>query len=207
MKKSFFIICLMLPLMLFAQTPAATALLEQAVKKIEADAAVQMTFAYTVYDNAGEEQFSDEGALKLAGGKYALHISPMRLWCDGETQWNYMASNNELYITQAGSDEAQIYNPVYLMGLYKEGYDCEVKSVGGKKQVTLSATSADASFDKVEITLDAESLRPTAMTIFVAGQGYTKILINGYKPKCMFDARVYKCPVEDFPGVEIVDMR
>ena len=92
-----------------------------AIKKIEADAAVQMTFSYSVYDAGGTEQFSDDGSLKLDGGRYALLLSPMKLWCDGQTQWSYMAQVNEVYITDADSQEAQIYNPVYLMGLYKKG--------------------------------------------------------------------------------------
>ncbi len=206
-KNFLFILWLLSPLALAAQSRQAVETLERAIKGIEADAAVQMAFDYVVCDNAGVAQYSDEGTLKLDGNSYAVLLTPMKLWCDGATQWSYMAANNELYITDAGSDEAQIYNPVYLMALYKKGYKCTMEAVGGKSVITLAANGDEPSFDKVVITLDAENMRPQQLRVFMSGQGYTDISINSYKPKCMFDKRVYRCPMEDFPDAEIVDMR
>ena len=206
MKKTILSFLLFLPLLLCAQGNNAVALLENAIKKIEADAAVQMTFSYSVYDAGGTEQFSDDGSLKLDGGRYALLLSPMKLWCDGQTQWSYMAQVNEVYITDADSEEAQIYNPVYLMGLYKKGYTCSVESAGGKNVITLQACE-EQDFDKVILSLDAKTSQPVAMCIFVDGQGYTTVDVTSYKSGYDFDSRVYTCPLEDFPTAEIVDMR
>ena len=206
MKKIALIFLLFIPYMLCAQKNSAVALLENAIKKIEADAAVQMTFSYSVYDAGGAQQFSDDGSLKLDGRRYALLLSPMRLWCDGQTQWSYMAQANEVYITDADSEEAQIYNPVYLMGLYKKGYACSMESAGDKNIITLQV-GGDDDFDKVLLTLDAKTSQPVAMQIFVEGQGYTTVDITSYKSGYNFDNRVYTCPLEDFPSAEIVDMR
>lgn len=197
---------LFLPVALYAQGGNAVAMLENAIKKIESDAAVQMTFTYNVYDAGGALQFSDDGSLKLDGECYALLLSPMKLWCDGRTQWSYMDQTNEVYITDADSDEAQVYNPVYLMGLYKKGYTCSVESVGGKNNITLLA-KGEQDFEKVVLALDAKTLQPVAMQIFVEGQGYTTVDITSYKSGYNFDKRVYACPLEDFPAAEIVDMR
>lgn len=207
MRIKFSIIFLMLPFLLFAQQTAVTELLEQAVMKIEADAAVQMTFSYVLLDEDGNEQFADAGSLKLDGERYSLLISPMKLWCDGKAQWSYITANNEIYITEAGSEEAQIYNPAYLMGLYKKGYDCKMERDGGNNVITLVSASDEPSFEKVVVALDEKTLRPVAMSVYMNGQGCTRITINGYKPGCMFDDRVYRCPLEDFPGAEVVDMR
>lgn len=207
MKIRYFFLLLVLPLAMVAQERTAVGVLEQAVNNIEADAAVQMTFDYIVYDDMGIEQYADKGSLKLDGDSYAVLLSPMRLWCDGETQWSYIAANNEVYITEADSDEAQIYNPVFLMNLYKDGYNSAMEVKNGSNVVTLTAASDEPSFEKVVITLDAKTLRPVALRVYVSGQGYTDIAISGYKPKCSFDERVYRCPLEDFPGVEVVDMR
>lgn len=207
MKIRYFFLLLVLPLAMVAQERTAVGVLEQAVNNIEADAAVQMTFDYIVYDDMGIEQYADRGSLKLDGDSYAVLLSPMRLWCDGETQWSYIAANNEVYITEADSDEAQIYNPVFLMNLYKDGYNSAMEVKNGSNVVTLTAASDEPSFEKVVITLDAKTLRPVALRVYVSGQGYTDIAISGYKPKCSFDERVYRCPLEDFPGAEVVDMR
>lgn len=205
--RKIIIFFLLLPLAVFAQEKSAVALLEDAIKKIEADAAVQMTFSYSVFDAGGAEQFADDGSLKLDGKRYALLLSPMKLWCDGETQWSYMSQVNEVYITDADSDEAQVYNPVYLMGLYKEGYNCSVKKDGKMNVITMLATGEEQNFEKVVLSLDEKTLQPTAMSMFIAGQGYTNVTITSYKRGCDFDKRVYVCPLEDFPAAEIVDMR
>ncbi len=207
MKKTILSLLMLLPLVLYAQENSAVTMLEDAIKKVADDAAVQMAFTYSVYDVGGVEQFSDEGSLKLDGSRYALLLSPMKIWCDGTTQWSYISQVDEVYIANADSDEAQVYNPVYLMGLYKQGYSCFVESANGKNVITLQATSAEQSFDKVVLCLDAETLRPSSMQIFVEGQGYTSVVINSYKRGCSFDKRVYSCPLEDFPTAEIVDMR
>lgn len=206
MKKILFLFLLFIPLLLCAQSDSAVALLENAIKKIEADAAVQMTFSYSVYDAGGAQQFADDGSLKLDGGRYALLLSPMKLWCDGRTQWSYLAQANEVYITDADSEEAQIYNPVYLMGLYKKGYACSVESAGDKNIITLQSRGEE-DFDKVLLYLDTKTAQPVAMQIFVEGQGYTAVYITSYKSGYNFDSRVYTCPLEDFPTAEIVDMR
>ncbi|MBQ8270625.1 MAG: hypothetical protein IJZ22_05395 [Bacteroidaceae bacterium] len=206
-KCLMFALLLLSPIALVAQKQSAVEVLEHAIKSIEADAAVQMTFDYVVCDNAGAEQYADRGSLKLDGNCYSVLLTPMRLWCDGATQWSYMAANNEVYITAADSDEAQIYNPVYLMGLYKKGYKCSMEAHGGKNVITLTADGDEPSFDRVVITLDAKSMRPLSLRVFMSGQGYTDIAIDSYKPKCVFDKRVYRCPLEDYPDAEIVDMR
>ncbi len=207
MKIKILLLLLLCPFVLAAQRNDAETLLAAAVQRIEADAAVQMTFDYIVYDNGGVEQYADNGTLKLDGERYSLLLSPLKLWCDGKTQWNYIAANNEVYITTADSDEAQLYNPLHLMGLYKKGYDCSLEKENGKSRVTLVAASPEASFGRVVITVDDKSLRPLAMRVFVEGEGCTAVTVTAYKPKCMFDDRVYHCPTEDFPSAEFVDMR
>ena len=210
MRKNIFVALLLLLLpaaMLTAQDAAAVQLLEKAIAGIKADAAVQMQFDYVIYDESGIEQYADNGSLKLDGDNYTLFVSPMRLWCDGTTQWSYMAAADEIYITEAGSEEAQAYNPVYLMGLYKNGYTSSLKSAAGKSVVTLDAADKGAYLNKVEITLDTKSLRPVALRLYMDGQGSTHVVINDYKPKCRLEKRVYSCPTEDYPSSEIIDMR
>ena len=139
MKKIIFALLLLFPFALCAQENEAVTLLENAIKKIKADAAVQMTFSCSVYDAGGAEQFADDGSLKLDGNRYSLLMSPMKLWCDGATQWSYMSGANEIYITDADSEEAQIYNPVYLMELYKKPSTGQFRCTVGFRSSSSSA--------------------------------------------------------------------
>ena len=100
--------------MLVAQDDAHK-ILDKAVARIKADAGVKMDFLITLYDFSGEEQYSDKGVLKIDGEKYALLSDQMKLWCDGETQWSYIASNNEIYISEPNADDARTFSPVHIM--------------------------------------------------------------------------------------------
>ena len=206
-KNILLAILLSFPLSLAAQLEDATVLLGNAIKKIEADAAVLMAFDYTVTSPDGSLIDGGDGSFKLDGNKYSLLLDAMKLWCDGTTQWSYMAQVDEVYIAHADSDEARVYNPAYLMGLYRDGYKCSLARNGGKVLVDMVAGSADQDIDKVRLVIDLETLRPLSMTVSMNGQAAVDVVIKNYKPKCNFDNRVYMCPMEDFPTAEIVDMR
>ena len=208
MKKIFFAFLLFVSTFVAAQERSAVQLLDEAVAKIENEAPVQLLFDYTVYGDNGDKLFADNGSLKLNGNSFALLLTPLRMWCDGETQWSYMADNDEIYISEASSDEAQIYNPVFLMGLYKNGYNASLARENGRAVVTLvPAGSEQFSIEKVVIGLNEETLRPETLRVFMGSQGWVDIAIGSYKPRCMFEKRVYRCPMEDFPSAEVVDMR
>lgn len=186
---------------------AATALLDKAVANIQADAAVQLAFACAIFDSEGNVLSTGEGSLKIDDNRYVLLLDDIKIWCDGETQWNYMAQTNEIYITDAGSEEAQNFSPIYLMQLYKQGYDAEVRSEGGRSVVLLTAVDASNGIDKVQVFLNTVSVRPEMIVINMNGQGRVEAVVNDYKPKYKLEERVYRCPLDDFKTAEIIDMR
>ena len=208
MKKIFLSLFLFVATFAVAQERRAVQLLDEAVAKIEKEAPVQMLFDYTVCDSEGNKQFSDNGSIKLNGGSYALLLTQLKMWCDGVTQWVYMASNDEIYISDASSDESQIYNPVFLMNLHKNGYDASLEREKGNFMVTLLPSAGEQfSIEKVVIGLNGETLRPGSLRVYMGSQGWVDIAVSSYKPRCMFENRVYRCPLEDFPTAEVIDMR
>ena len=57
------------------------------------------------------------------------------------------------------------------------------------------------------VDVDAADNRLKAMTVFIAGQGYVKVLLDKYQINCNFASDVYKCPIEELGASEIIDMR
>ncbi len=186
---------------------AAIRLLDEAVENIRNDAALQLSFTCTVFDAEGVVVSTNDGSLKIDDSRYVLLLDDIKIWCDGETQWNYMAQTNEIYITEAGSEEAQNFSPIYLMQLYKQGYKATLHSDEKHKIVILEAADESNGIERVEVFLDSASVRPDILVMNISGQGSVEVIINDYKPKYKLEDRVYKCPVEDFPSSEIVDMR
>lgn len=212
MKRYIIYILFLLPLTLFAQGEGVK-LLDEAVAKLVADYPLQMTFTASIFDADGSLQFVEEGSLKIdrksdaAVERYLLHLDNVKVWCDGATLWSHMVPTDETYILSPDDESAKSLSPVHLMQLYKQGYMCNLQKEGGKNVVTLSPENDNSDFGKVEIVLNASTLRPEKIVVYVDADGYTELKISDYWPRCNFEERIFTYPAEDYPDAEIVDMR
>lgn len=206
MRKILYLLLLILPLSLVAQSQAGD-FLDKAIAKMKADAALQMDYTYTVYDNNGKVMQADKGVMRLDGNKYSLLMNEIKVWCNGVTQWSYMNGIDEIYITDASSPEAQNLSPLYVMEMYKGGYKASLGNAGKETGVVLEALSPDANINKVKLCFDAADHRLKTMNIYISGQGSVYVVLDGYTSHCKFPDNIYECPVKEYSSAEIVDMR
>ena len=155
MKKIIVLLFALLPSLLFAQKDA-NVLLDKAVAKMKADAALQMNYDYTVYDDDDVIVYSDNGTMLLDNGRYSLLMENMKVWCDGKTQWSYMKDIDEVYITDADSEEAQNLSPLYIMEKYRDNCSLSLVSKEGISVVTLKSNDSESEVDKVELYITKE---------------------------------------------------
>lgn len=214
MRRVFAIVLMLLPLLARADGEGAVRLLDRAVAHIKSDGGVQMDFEYSAYDAGGEPLFAEKGLFYAdcrLGDKgkerFALLLDELKIWCDGVQQWNYSARTGEIYITAADSDEAQSLSPLHIMQLYKSGYNCSLDNEGANDVVTLLPIDDSGEFTKVMIYINKVSLQPVRMRLFMGDNGRIDIAIKSYKGGLELKEATFVCPVNDFPNVEIVDMR
>lgn len=199
---------MLLPLPLLAQNVAgANALLDRAVARIKADAAVQMDYSYSVYDDEGNLSYRDKGVMKLDDGCYALLMDNMKVWCNGKVQWSYMKDVDEIYITDADSEEAENLSPLYIMEKYRTGYTVSLKERDGLAMVTFLSKDSGEEVNKLELFIDEKTERLAKMFIYMQEQGRVEVFLDNYKAKCNFAKKSYECPVKEFPTAEVIDMR
>ena len=205
MKKIVFLFFALFPLVAVAQG-CAEALLEKAVAVIKSDAAVQMDYDYTVYDDDGVIVYSDNGTMKLDNDRYSLVMENMKVWCDGKVQWSYMKDIDEVYITGADSEEAQNLSPLYIMEKYRENYSMALVDKGASAMVVLTSKEPEE-VERLELVIDKETARLQGLFIYMPAQGKVEVFLNNYVAKCSFGRKEYECPVNAFPTAEIIDMR
>lgn len=205
MRKTIILLLLLLPAVAFAQS-AAVEFLDKAAFAMKADAAVQMDYSSTVYDENGKAVQTDKGVMRLDGNRYSLLMDEMKVWCNGKVQWSYMSSVNEIYITDAASDEAQNMSPLYIMEKFRDGFAASMEKKGNATDIVLESAGGDDNINKVLLRF-GNGGRLELMCIYMAGQGRIEVLLDEYTAHCSFPDSVYECPVEDFPSAEVVDMR
>jgi outer membrane lipoprotein-sorting protein len=196
--------------MAMAQGGKAEALLDKAVSAIKADAGVQMGFTIRMSDASGEEIFDDKGTLKMDGEKYVLLTDGMKLWCDGTTQWSYLAQNNEIYISEPNADDARAFSPVHLMELYKHGFKCTIDSklsTAKENAVTMTEIARGNDIKRVTVLLDKQNSLPVRLVVSYENGSTANITVDSYKSKCRFTNKEFRCREKSFPGAEVVDMR
>ena len=208
MRYILFLLIAMLQLPLFAQNGAdkANALLDRALAGLKADVPVRMDYTYRVLDEDGEALQQDRGVMYVDNGRYALLMQEMKVWCDGMTQWSYMREVDEVYVTDAVSDEAQNLSPLHIMEHYRTGRAVSLVDDGAVAVVTLQPM-ADDGMESVELHIRKNGNRLVKMVIYMPGQGSVEVLLDGYAAKCGADSSVFVCPVDEFRTAEIIDMR
>ncbi len=209
-KNIILLFALLLPCVVQAQSNRAEKLLDKAVSTIKADAGVKMGFTIRMCDSSGEEMFDEKGTLKLDGAKYALLTDGMKLWCDGSTQWSYLAQNNEIYISEPNDDDARVFSPVHIMELYKHGFRCAVDeklTTAKEDAVTMTEIARGNDIKKVTVLLGKQNSLPIRLIVSYENGSTANIVVDSYKSKCKFSGKEFRCREKDFPGVEVVDMR
>ena len=205
MKNIFIAFMLLLPLCSNAQLLDADALLDKVIAGMKADLPLQMDYSYSLYDG-DEALVRDNGVMRLDVDRYSLLMGEMKVWCNGETQWSYMKEIDEVYITDASSDEAKSLSPLYVMENYRDFCSKSVDFEKGLAVLTMRATDGNA-VEKVVLYIDSSCNRLKGMDVFMSAQGCIKVILDKYQIKCNFAQEVYECPVKEFETAEIIDMR
>lgn len=207
MRNLLFLLLAMLQLPLFSQSAdEANVVLDKALAVLKADAPVCMDYTYRVIDEDGELLQDDKGIIYMDGNRYALLMQDMKVWCDGVAQWSYMREVDEVYVTDAASDEAQSLSPVYIMEHYRAGRSVSLVHKGDVAVVELRSLT-DVAAEVVKLHIRKSGNRLVAISINMPGQGGVEVQLDGYTANCGAGGDVFVCPLGEFSTAEVIDMR
>ena len=102
------------------------AVLDAAVSKLENSGGVRGQFTITQFEGT-KEAGTTHGHLTMKGEKYTLTTPEHITWYDGQTQWTWLKSSNEVNVTSPTQTELRKSSPAALLGAYKKGYKLSMK--------------------------------------------------------------------------------
>lgn len=213
MKKTH-ILLIMLALVssaVFGQAKKAETILEEVREKTESYRSIKIEFTYEMRnDRAGIDE-REEGLLLVKGDKYRLEIAGQVVINDGENLWTYIKEANEVQINSVDEDDESIITPTSLLTGYskdyKPKYEGETVWMGHQVHVIELKPLEEKSYKYVKLKTDKEKNRLLQISIYDKNDNIFQYSVKEFKPNVLFDPNDFKFNPEDYPDVEVIDMR
>ena len=187
----------------------ARQILDTAVKVLENAGGVRGQFTITQYEGS-KEVGTTHGNLTMLGQRYTLTTPEHVTWYDGETQWTWMKSSNEVSMTHPTQTELRKSSPAALIGAYKKGYNLSVKKTKLRDrqvwEITMKAISKASQPEIVKVDIAQDDYTPMCLRARNDGQ-WTRFAIFEYAVKQSFTDNDFKFKQEDYPTAEVIDLR
>lgn len=213
MKKSYtiLIILALCATTAFSQTKKAEAILDKVREKTESYRSIKIKFTYEMKNDRAGIYEMEQGILLVKKEKYRLDIAGQTVINDGETVWTYIEEANEVQINSVDEEDESIITPTTLLSSYTEDYKPKYEGEGvwmgyDVHMIELKPLE-DKSYKYIKLKTDKEKDRLLQIAIYDKSNNIFQYSIEEFKPNVLFDPNDFKFNAEDYPDVEIIDMR
>lgn len=194
----------------FSQGKKAEKIIEEITKKTQEYKSVEFEFTFTYQDPGNGDDLSEQGKLTISGDKYILEIEGQTVICDGETMWTYIEDAWEVQINSIEEDDESI-TPSKLLTQYNEDYKAriekEYKIEGVQYQRIELKPEEGKKWVKLDVIVNADKQEISEITIHDKNGGKINYKIDKMTPDIEVTDEDFTFNPEDYPEVEIVDMR
>jgi outer membrane lipoprotein-sorting protein len=197
----------------FGMAQNAETVLNEASGAYEKSNGISAQFTINIQSDKQGLSESFEGTIQMKGNKFVLITPDTRTWYNGTTQWTYMLSTDEVYVTEPSDDELQLINPIMLLRTYNNDFNLsyinENTSDNGKPahNVLLASKASQSDIEKIEIQIEKATSLPVKMNVYMKNNirnliriGKMQIGINQADSFFMFNPK-------DYPGAIEIDLR
>ncbi|MDR1370861.1 MAG: hypothetical protein LBJ72_12190 [Dysgonamonadaceae bacterium] len=197
----------------FAQKDAkAKEILDKASKAYEQAGDMSVYFNIHIKDPDAGIAHDFDGQLRLKGVKLQLSTPDTETWFDGETQWVYMKSSQEVNISEPSEKEIQSLNPSIIFNIYKTecNYNFNSEKTDNKNRVVYEIEllpQGKSEMTRVIVQINKTDYMPVYFQIFYKNKMENKIHINKYLTKLNHPDTLFSFDESKYPDVEIIDLR
>lgn len=198
------VFCFALPM--WAQQPDAKSILDRTSNNFRNAGGVKATFTVRASDG------TTAGTIRLKGDKFLLEADGMTTWFDGRTQWSYLASSDEVNVSEPTPEELQSINPYAFLSLYKHGYKEKLAKMDNSQdsslyKVVLTATDRKQDLQCIIFYIAKDSFRPVRVSMAQRGGETVVIIINSYQTGQTYPDSLFVFDKKAYPKAEVIDLR
>ena len=160
-----------------AQQPDARDILDRAADAFRREGGVKITFSVRAPEG------NTNGSIRLKGDKFLLETEGVTTWFDGRTQWSYLASSDEVNVSEPTSEELQSINPYSWLSLYKQDYKLKVAKTGNASddtvyKVVMNATKRSQDMQCIILYIEKSSFRPLKLSMVQRGSKDAAVAVS-----------------------------
>lgn len=205
MKKLFYIQFLF-PFIIFAQDQKAKIILDQLSDKTKSYSSIEAKFTNTFSSMVTDINESQSGTLYLKDDAYRLEMEAQTIICDGETNWIYLADDQEVNITEIDDDENEL-NPSKIFTIYENGYKYKFVKEDGKNYHIDLFPEESGPFTKVELFINKSKMQISSFTMIDKQGSHYKYVIDSFVTNKEMKNDFFVFKTADYPNVDVIDLR
>ena len=149
------------------------------------------------------------GTLWMKGEKFVLDCGGVKSWFDGETQWSYVADNEEVNISTPTPEEIQTVNPYALVSMYQKGFDYRFqgnKTRNGKQGTEILLIPELKQDIRMFILTIGSNNIPFYIGIDMTNGHYEEFNLIKFEEQNLTDD-FFRFDAARYPNAEIIDLR
>ena len=210
MNRTLIFILLILNIDSYAQDEKSNEILQQLSTNTKAYKNIDVDFDFNFENITQEISENQKGNIKINANKFRLELNQQIIISDDTTQWIYLKESNELQIMEYDSLDDMI-SPNKLFTIYEEGYKNSYVELKNESDITLHIIDLfpieSNAFQKIQLQINSEKIQLHNIILFDKNGGSFTYLITKFTTDANLDDNLFKFKSEDYPEIEIIDLR
>jgi len=208
MRKLLLMIALLSYLVLPAQNhnEKASAALRDLAAKLKNTKQIRIEFTFKLDNKEARVHEEKKGTMWLAGNKYKIMLNGQIIISDGKAIYTYLPQAREVQISEP-DEEGQSLSPLSILSNYENKYRIKyIKERKGLLVVDLLPLESSR-FYKIRIELQSADNQLKSVSLFEREGNTFTYFVDQFDTQRNADPSIFTFNKNDYPGVEVVDLR
>ena len=190
----------------FGQDDKSNELLKQLSENTRSYSFMDVDFDFNFLNTSQEINENQQGNIKISNNKFRLNLNEQIIISDDSTQWIYLKESNELQIMEFDSED-EMLSPNKLFTIYENGYKSQYIELKDNDHIIDLFPLESSEFKNIQIHINKEKIQISKIILFDKNGGSFTYSITKFITNTVFDENLFKFKAEEYPDLEIIDLR
>ena len=190
----------------FGQDDKSNELLKQLSVNTKSYSFMDVDFDFNFLNTSQEINENQQGNIKISNNKFRLNLNEQIIISDDSTQWIYLKESNELQIMEFDSED-EMLSPNKLFTIYENGYKSQYIELKDDDHIIDLFPLESSEFKNIQLHINKEKIQISKIILFDKNGGSFSYSITKFITNTDFDENLFKFKEEDYPDLEIIDLR